>query len=62
MLGSIAIFAAGSAICGAAQSINMLIVGRSECVFFQCVEYMNLEQIYLNSNTRRRGREHHRHD
>jgi len=62
MLGSIAIFAAGSAISGAAQSMNMLIVGRSECVFFRYVEYTNLEQIYLNSNTRRRGREHHRHD
>lgn len=33
MLGSIAIFAAGSAIGGAAQSMNMLIVGRGEHVF-----------------------------
>jgi len=31
LLGSIAFFAAGSAVAGAAQSINMLIAGRSMC-------------------------------
>ena len=46
MLGSIAIFAAGSAINGAAQSMNMLIIGRSEHAFSpSCTEERNITNL-----------------
>ena len=39
LLGFIALFAAGSAICGAAQSMNMLIAGRGQSLRPRTVEY-----------------------
>ena len=55
MLGALTIFAAGSAICGAAQSMNMLIAGRS-MPFFVMPKSVTKNNESHSGYRRRRGR------